>query len=212
MTRLPSIRLEPDRITVGQLAKYIDNRDGWSMHETKKPMPKNHDYLGLGTRRALQSWDDGRPKIIAEVAGGAPLPSVDELNAQVPEEQWEIGLSGKPEPPWKKQFIFYWLDLHDLTVMTFANSTLGAMRAVCDLEDKWDWAKALYGDDVRPLIKPGDAPFPTQFGERRRPVFEIVGWRVFRDGALRAVDTSVLALDAPRAKPLTEAIGDSVPF
>jgi hypothetical protein len=212
LTRLPAIQLEPDRIVIGQFYQYIDNRNGWLIYESKKPAPKDHELLCLGTRRALQRWVDHRPEIIAEMPNGPPLPDADELNAQVPREQWEVGLSGKPEAPWHKEFIAYALDLRDLMVVTFANHTLGAARAVCDLEGRWDWARALYGDDVRPLLRLSDAPWPTQYGERKRPAFEIAGWRQFRDGALHVVNHNVLALDAPQPRSLSDQMDDENPF
>jgi hypothetical protein len=212
MTRLPSIQLEPDRVICGAFVQFVDNRGGWILHETKKPLPKDHEYLALGTRRAVQRFVDGRPEVIAEVPDGPALPDVDELNAAIPEDEWQTGLAGKPEPPWRQEFVLYALDLDALSVITFANSTIGAMRAVTEIESRWDWARALYGDDVRPLLKLADAPFPTSFGERKRPFFEVTGWRRFRDGALCAVDHNITAIDAPRPRPAAETVNDVIPY
>jgi hypothetical protein len=214
LTRLPTLRLEPNRIINGIFYQYIANRGGWLIHENKNPAPTDHDILGLGTRRGRQRFVDGRPEIIAEIPDGPPLPSADELNAQIPEADWSIGLSGKPEAPWKNEFIFYGPDLHDLTVITYSNSTIGAARAIEDLEDKWNWARILYGEDVRPLVHLSETAFPTSYGERKRPVFRVgkTDWRVFRDGALCVVDTSTPALASPQSKSLSEALSDKISF
>jgi hypothetical protein len=42
--------------------------------------------------------------------------------------------------------------------------------------------------------RPGDAPFKTRFGMRRRPDFPILGWRQFVDGQLCVVEP--LSLEA----------------
>jgi hypothetical protein len=212
LTRLPALELRPDRIICGSFLQYIDSRGGWIMHETKKPAPINHDYLCLGTRRARQRFTDGRPEVIAEMPDGPPLPSTAELNSQIPEQEWSVGLSGKPEAPWKAEHIVYALDLHDLVVVTYSNSTVGGLRAVEDLRTKSQWAAALYGDGVMPLIKLGEARFMTQFGERKRPAFEIAGWRRFIDGRLCVVDQSTLALDAPKPRPPGETLNDTIPY
>src|SRR5262245_44208648 len=97
LTRLPALRFEPDRIIIGTRLQYNDTRGGWSRYDTKARMPESRKYLGLCTRRANQRWIEHRPEIVAEVPGGPPLPDVDELNAQIPQDQWVIGLSGEPE-------------------------------------------------------------------------------------------------------------------
>jgi hypothetical protein len=212
LTQLPALRFEPDRIIIGVFYQYIDNRGGWILHESKAPAPKDHNILGLGTRRAVQRFVDGRPEVVAEIPGGPELPDIDDLNAQIPREEWSIGLTGQPEAPWKKEFVFYGLDITDLRVITYSNSTIGATRAVTDLEERWEWARALYGADVRPVVRLGEGPFPTAFGERKRPIFEISGWRVFRDGALCVVDQNATALAIPQTKPASEVLRDSNPY
>lgn len=214
LTRLPTLNLEPNRIIIGRFYQYIDNRGGWLVHETKAKAPIDHDILGLFTRRARQRFVDGKPEIIAEMPDGPPLPSADDLNAKIPETEWPIGLTGKPEAPWKNEFILYGLDLNDLAVITYSNSTIGAVRAIEDLEDKWGWARALYGVDVRPLIHLSETVFPTSYGDRKRPIFEVGknDWRIFRDGALYVVDMSASALASPQPRSSKEIMRDEVPY
>src|SRR5262245_26695232 len=165
LTRLPALPFAPDRIIIGGLAQYIDTRGGWRLHGGD-PLDTAREYLGLATRRALQRFVERMPEVIT----AQPLPDPDELNATIPKEEWRIGLDGQPDPPWEREFIVYLLDLKDLATLTFSNHTIGAIRAVTDLEDKWGWARAFFGDDVKPLIKLSEAPFPTHYGERKRPV------------------------------------------
>jgi hypothetical protein len=206
---LPTLKLEPNRIIVGALVKYIDNRGGWQRHDGV-PLRSGAQYLGLGTRRALQRFIDRFPEVITAETNDA-LPDADELNAQIPKTEWPIGLAGQPEGPWKREFIVYMIDIFDLTILTSSNHTIGMTRAVTDLEERWDWARALYGADVMPLLALKEAPFPTDYGERKRPLFEITGWRCFRDGALRIVDQNAVALGTVKPKSLSETLNDSIP-
>jgi hypothetical protein len=212
LTRLPALALEPNRIIIGIYIQFIDSAGGWRYHEGKRPVPLDHEILGLCTRRACQRWVDSRPEIIAEVPGGSPLPSIDDLNDQIPEEEWPIGLSGKREPPWKREFILHGLDLHDLVTITYANNTIGAIRAIESLEDAWSWARALFGDDVRPVITLSQTEFATAYGVRQRPVFKVESWRVFRDGGLRAVSTNTPVLASPQPRPPGETLADEIPY
>lgn len=213
MTRMPALTYEDDRLIIGRFIQYIDNRvrGGWLRHDTKAALPEGRRYLGLDTRRALQQFVDRVPQVIT-ARPGEELPDADELNSKIPKEEWPIGLNGQPEPPWHKEFIVYLLDLSELAVLTFANHTIGAIRAVTDLEESWKWARGLYGRDAKPLITLTEAPFPTGYGERKRPIFNAPEWRVFREGALRPVDQSVLMLAAPPAKPRTETMEDAIPY
>ena len=210
MTRLPTLRLEPNRVIVGALVKYIDNRGGWQRHDGV-PLRTGAQYLGLGTRRALQRFVDRVPEVITAETN-EPLPDPDEMNERVPREEWPIGLTGQPEPPWKHEFITYMIDVLDLTILTASNHTIGMIRAVTDIEERWEWARALYGADVMPLFTLGEAPFPTSFGERKRPTFPIVGWRRFTGGALHVVDQSALALDVVKPKTPSEVTRDGIPY
>ena len=212
LTRLPALHLEPNRVIVGAFVQFVDSAGGWRLHEGKIPLPRGRQYLGLLTRRANQRFVDNIPEVMAEVPGGPELPDVDDLNAEIPQSEWPVGLSGKPEPPWRREYVLHFLDILNLSVMTFSNSTIGARRAVTDLEDRWEWAKVLYGSDVLPTFELGETVFPTSFAVRQRPVFDVKTWRRFSDGALRVVDASVLALDAPQPKTNAEMMGDNVPF
>jgi hypothetical protein len=202
--------LEPNRVIIGALVKYIDNHKGWQRHDGV-PLRQDAQYLGLATRRALQRFVNRVPEVITAETNET-LPDADELNAQIPKEEWPVGLAGQAEGPWKREFITYMIDIFDLTILTSSNHTVGMMRAVTDLEERWEWARALYGTDVMPLFKLEEAPFPTSYGERKRPVFKLVGWRRFTDGALRIVDQNAIALDTMKPKPASEVLCDSNPY
>jgi hypothetical protein len=211
LTRLPVLKLEDDRIIIGALLKYIDNRTpAWARHDGV-PLRSGALYLGLGVRSALQRFVDRVPEVIT-AKPGEKLPDVDELNRQIPIEEWPVGLTGTAEPPWKREFIVHMIDIVDLTILTYSNHTIGAVRCVKDLEDRWEWARALYGAEVMPLFTLSEAPFPTAYGERKRPVFTIVGWRQFTGGALRVVDQSAAALDTVKPKSLSADLKDNLPF
>ena len=211
LTRLPTLKLEDDRIIVGALLKYVDNRTpAWARHDGV-PLRPEAAYLGLAIRRANQRFIDQRPEVITEKPG-EKLADVDTLNAQIPETEWPIGLTGQPEAPWKREYIVHMIDTIDLSILTFSNHTIGAKRAVLDLEEKMQWAAALYGSDIMPLFTLGEAPFQTAYGLRKRPVFTLIGWRRFTGGALRIVDQSAPALDTVKPKPVSADLRDNLPF
>src|SRR5690349_2272470 len=98
-TRLPAI-FEDDDEYAGQLLRGIrlkfDDKVWTAADGT--PIAETDHYLVVGTKRALQSWEDGLPKVIDAI----PLPDLDELNASVPRENWPISkFTGQPEKPWK---------------------------------------------------------------------------------------------------------------
>jgi hypothetical protein len=107
---------------------------------------------------------------------GQPLPSIDELNAKIPEKEWAIGFDNKPRPPWQKSHVVYLLAESSAERFTYLNSTIGARIAVENLRDKVRWMRALRGESVVPRVKLGSAPMRTRFGGKLRPDFEIASW------------------------------------
>jgi hypothetical protein len=206
LTRLPALKIEENRIIKGVLIKYVDNV-GWTRHDGVKLRP-DAQLLVLLTTRALMRWPG--PEVIVQQPG-TELPDPKDLNDAIP-KPWPLGLDGKESPPWKKEFVAYLLDFVELMILTFHNNTIGAARCICGLEDRWDLARAFYAADVMPLVKLGEAPFPTAYGMRKRPIFEIDGWRRFTDGALRVADQRTTALEVVEPKTLAEVTGDTVPY
>ena len=167
--------LDADRVIQGTIIKCVDghwaDRDGIAF-------PPETKMLAISTAIVLQCWRDGQPvgdPIIKQP--GQPLPDVDELNAKIPELEWEIGLDDKPRPPWQKQFIVYLVNPVDASIYTFINSTMGAQIAFDRLKSKVVLMRQMRGANVVPIVALDSKPMKTKFGQKMRPEFTILEWR-----------------------------------
>jgi hypothetical protein len=217
---LPTI--SDDRIIQGDILKCVDGR--WSLRDGTA-IPPETLLLAIATGEALQCWRD--QTVIDEIPKrpGKELPNVDELNAKIPREQWELGLDNQPRPPWQHVHLAYLIAINDASTYTFVNSTVGCRIAVERLQDRIKWMQALRGKWVVPLVKPDAKPMKTKYGQKMRPEFTIVDWRQIGDGG-----GSGLANEPARqieqkkpdpaeqigqpVKPVTsaEALNDEIPF
>jgi len=164
---------EATRLIQGVILKCVDGR--WLDAEGQTPPAQ---LLVLGTIRALQCWQEKKLiDTILEVPGGEPLPDVDELNAQIPENEWDDGLDGKPRPPWQLNWVVYLIDPETADTLTYLNSTRGAEIAWDRLHDRIKWMRAMRGANVMPVIKLDSRPMKTAWGEKMRPEFTALEWR-----------------------------------
>jgi hypothetical protein len=208
VTHLPVLKFDDNQISVGERAKF-DN-GVWS-NEAGTALPPERRYLVLGTTRKLVRFhEEGPPDVIAKKPGER-LPDPDELNEKIPKKEWLVGLDNKPRPPWAVWYITILLDDSDAQLFTHANCTFGAKIATLKLEDRIAWMCALRGVEALALVQLRDAPMKTSFGIKRRPEFELAGWRKFADGALRVADQGAPALKAIEAPSLKEELNDEVP-
>src|SRR5262249_32013048 len=79
------------RSLLGSVAPWTDTA-GWKANGMPLPSP----LLVIGHQIIVRRWQNNRPIDITE----HPLPDVEQLNSQIPIEQWEIGRDGKPRPPY----------------------------------------------------------------------------------------------------------------
>jgi hypothetical protein len=173
--------------------------------------------LVLGTTTALQHWSDGKP---IETIATHPLPDVADLNAAIPENEWEPGLDGKPRPPWVLQHVVWLIDPRDASIYTFINSTAGAAIATEKLTSRVRSMRLLRGADVCPTIELRSVSMQTKHGKKARPEFAIVpdGWRLLGNGGdatapLPATQPTAPAQIGKPMKPvsLAEELNDSLP-
>jgi hypothetical protein len=106
-----------------------------------------------------------------------PLPDVEELNAQIPQNEWGLGLDNKPRPPWQLNYVVYLVNPDTGDTYTFLNSTTGARIAVERLDDKFRWMRRMRGLSVVPIVRLDSRPMKTKTGPKMRPEFTIVEWR-----------------------------------
>ena len=142
-----------------------------------------HDRDGLAVplemllrevRQVLQRWKDGR----AEIIDRKPLPRPDELNSKIPVNEWEIGIDGKPTPPWQHTVAFYFINLATGGTYTYVSTTIGAHVAYDHICDAVGNMRALRGAKVLPLVHLSERPMRTKHGPRTRPHLEPVRWKM----------------------------------
>jgi hypothetical protein len=165
-----------EQLLQGDILRCVDGV--WSTRESGN-FPQGKRMLVVRTTKALQHWEDQKPIDTIMEQPGKPLPDADELNEKIPESDWNIGLDGKPRPPWVLQHIAYLLDQSGVAASryTFINSTKGARIAVARLRQKVADDHLLTGKTRLPIVELGAAPMKTPHGIKQRPDFNIVAWR-----------------------------------
>lgn len=196
-------------IIAGTLLKYA-KETGWQAMGL--PVAANLKLLVLSVDTCLQRWHEMR---VLDAIFDKPLPNPASLNAQIPEDEWELDLNGgKPKPPWAKTFIAYLLDEQTCEKFTYANSTWGARLAVETLQDRVAWMRKLRGANVLPVVALSTVPMKTRFGVQPRPDFKILSWKQL-GGAAPATPTPQIAgpgLSAVKSPTTAEVLNDDLPF
>jgi hypothetical protein len=199
-----------DQLSVGDRLNL--NNGSWR-DSTATPRPPECQYVVIGVFIKLVHWHESGPPDVIAAAPGEELPDPRDLNAQIPEAEWSIDLSGKPRPPWVRWRVIALLDAVNAALFSYGNSTVGMTVAFEQLQQRIEIMNALRGGEVMAVVQLRDAPMKTQFGDRRRPHFEIVGWRRFdTGGALRIFDQSTTALQVVATPTLEEEARDKVPY
>ena len=86
----------------------------------------------------MQRFEDGMPRKddVYVRTPTNPLPDIDELNAKIPQDQWDLGINGKPRPPWVHSYAAYLLDPIDASIATYINSSGGAQAGIRPPNDR----------------------------------------------------------------------------
>jgi hypothetical protein len=168
-----------DRLLRGTHARWTDAK-GW--HD-RDGLPVPSPLLVVSTTTALQRWLNKVPEVIT----AKPLPDPTELNAAIPQSEWEIGLDGKPRPPWVIVFVVYMVDPNGGQVFTAVNSTTGWRMAVEALREQVAVKRMLCGSTrMLPIVELQSRPFKTSFGDRKRPHLHVIDWKAGDDRAMTA--------------------------
>jgi hypothetical protein len=187
-----------DQVIIGTRLKFADGK--WTADGVE--MPAGSKLLAFATDTILQRWCAQH----AETIKDKPLPDPVELNAAIPQSEWELDLNGNPRPPWQTTYIVYLLDERTAEKFTFINSTVGAKIAVRTLQDRVASMRMLRGANVVAEVELSSRPMKTRYGQKLRPHFEIVGWR-------HAGGTKAPPKLTQVAEPTTaEQLNDAIPF
>lgn len=192
----------------GQMLKFID---GSFIIDKTEPLP-DEPLVAIGVVTAWVRWgedDNGnkRPLEHRVTAAGQIHPDVDDMPDR-DEDLWPPGLNGEPADPWKDTRYLHLINPRTGGDLTFVTDSFGGRRGVGNLKSKIMNIRMAYPGAV-PVVKPVSVPFKTSYGMKKRPEFEIVGWRN-QDGAPAAVD--------PQPKPVEQLEGpppdfdDDVPY
>jgi hypothetical protein len=82
-------------------------------------------YSWLEDRDALVIKADRRNALVVLPLKWEPYPNVDDLNAQIPVEGWDLGLNGEPRPPWTDNNVVYLANPSDGALYTVIGTTAG---------------------------------------------------------------------------------------
>src|SRR5262249_17903512 len=153
---------------------------------------------------------DGKPIEHRVTHPGQQHPARDELPDQ-DKTLWPKGLDGQPADPHKDTRYVRFIDPRTGADYTLVTDSYGGRRAVGDLKRQISNIRMAYPDAV-PEVKLGSAAFKSQFGTRKRPDFQVVGWRRREGGQ------SIQRPDKPPPQLMKESsrtrddMDDEIPF
>lgn len=187
------------RLIKGQHLRWNET-SGWHDRDGLKPP---EIMVAVAVSEALQCW---KAKKSIDQITEKPLPRVKDLNEAIPVAEWEIGLDGKPKPPWQHHVLVYLVDPASGGFYTYSHSTIGAHIAVDRLKERVTTMRALRGARIVPVVKLSQGPMRTSYGVKSRPEFEIIEYRQWGG------DGAVTGPQAPQLSgPASEATQEKTP-
>jgi hypothetical protein len=213
--------LNGDRVIQGTIIRCNDGH--WADRDSVS-FPADKQMIVMAVGECAQCWKQNKPVDTIIKTPTEPLPDIDELNAKIPENEWEPGLDGKPRAPWVHQYMVYLVDPTDAAIYTFINSTAGAAIAYDRLTSRVSLMRRLRSEAVVPVVKLDAKPMKTKFGQKMRPEFTIVDWRQLGGTAMPV--TNIAPPPQPQGeqkqlpaglKPVepvsvAEELGDEIPY
>jgi hypothetical protein len=195
-----------ERVIRGKILKQVDGRNTVDA----LPFPDDRPLIVQDIAKVAQYWKDGLPLESVFVGPDQPV-DIDQLNSNIPAEEWEIGLDGAPRAPWQMNHVVYLFDERDGSSYTMLNSTIGMRIAYENLRDKVKMMRALRKTRVTPVVTIGSTIMKTKFGAKARPEFDIIGWKGLADEqpllktiapptAAEIVDDKIPEFAAPRRR------------
>jgi hypothetical protein len=160
----------------GQMTKF---NDSVYIVDKTEPLP-DEPLIAVGAITAWVHWGkdkNGNSKPIEHrvTAAGQIHPDRDDLPDQ-DESLWPLGLDGKPADPWKDTRYLNLINPWTGADYTFVTDSYGGRKGVGILKSKITNVRMAHPRAV-PVVKCTTAPFKTQYGMRKRPEFEVIGWR-----------------------------------
>lgn len=160
------------RSTLFRSKNYLNWTDtkGWADRDgLAAPSPT----LVFAIDEGLQRWKDNKQELIRD----KPLPDLEQLNAAIPQSEWERGRDGNPRKPWEHVVIVCLIDPNTGKSYRYTAPTRGAHTAYDELKEAVITMRALRGVTVIPVVQLSERPFKTNYGMRKRPYYNIIGWK-----------------------------------
>ena len=180
--------------------------DGVTYHTGKEKtrLPDDQEYIAVDM---AEGWRFLKKDCPVEYRMDLASYQGDELG-QNDESDWPPGLDGKPKNPWCFTRFLYLLNPLTAEMSTFASSTGGGRIAFENLEDQIARVRRVHPGSV-PVIKLAMKPYPTRFGTKTRPHFEVVGWR---NGGIAEVQPLQINHQSESEAPVADEINDAICF
>jgi hypothetical protein len=203
----------------GKRLKFVDGNysDGGG-----NPIAVGTELAVIATDIILQRWTDGMASVLERDPVTRRLPDPEELNEQIPQNEWKLDLNGKPRPPWAYTYCVYLLDLDSGQKFSFVSDTYGLCIAYRELRDKIKNKSLIFGVDLIPVVALRSVWWkPKAFAKRLRPDFHPTCWlRRGDDGALAVVNDQLRrpenriggAPPVPALPATANDLDDSIPF
>jgi hypothetical protein len=200
---------QKQRTVIGSFVKFVEGE--WSIGGV--PLDPNYRPIVIDIDHGLQHWKDGE---LVDERFEKPLEDIDELNKQIPQEQWEIFPSGQRKPPWTHAYKFYLLDDVHGGRATYIANTVGAMIAYADLKDRMKWIRRLRGANTWDRVQLTWAPMPTKHSPhpKKRPDLKHVEYVTITGGGFTPLPPTSTPPSLPLgggAAPPTSAPPTSTP-
>jgi hypothetical protein len=191
------------RAIQGTLLKFNDWK--WTPGKEALPLPEGTRLVAVKTAAAFVRWEDKRPVEYIWREKGKPLPDREALSMWDDRSEWEIGLSGDKEDPWRDTRYVYLIDPTTMTAYTFSTHSTGGRNAVRDLGDNIARVRKMRNNpNLVPLVELSAEVMPTKFGKKSKPLFRIVEW----GGGSASPEEAPQLEGAVGAHPMD----DSIPF
>jgi hypothetical protein len=182
--------VDPDRLIQGDLVKF-SNEATW-VGRGGEELPRTIEHVAVNVARIVRKWVNGQPIETRVLQPGEKMSVVEELNANVPPNEWREGLDGKLHGPWQAEYLVYLLNPDTAERFTFATGTKGGGIGVRDLIDRVSLMRNLRGEQVYAVVSLSAVPWKTRYGTRLRPHFVIKRW-VSSNGALPQTEPPALS-------------------
>jgi hypothetical protein len=201
-----------DGLIEGDVIKYVDG--AYRRGKDKAAMDPHEEFVAVGTKRAWTKWVEGTRERVIIQQPDVRYPDRDELD-DLDKEKWPLGLAGTPTDPWVDARYVTLMNPKTARVDTFITRSMGGARGVIELSKAIARCRSAV-PGAPPVVKLATAPWPTRYGLKSRPRFEVIRWVGGNvSGNAATVSTPQgpnLSPAGAAAKTIDAELDDEIPF